>query len=56
MKRDIYKFISLTPIDNAEAELAPDIYESVILDQTSAMTKYMRGDFRSRVKRKMGEH
>jgi hypothetical protein len=56
MKRDVYKFISLTPIANAIAELAPDIYESVMFDQTNAMTKYMRGDFRSRLKRKMGEH
>lgn len=56
MKRDMYKFISLTPIANAITELAPDMYESIMLDQTSAMTKFMRGDFKSRLKRKMGEH
>jgi len=56
MKRDVYKFISLSPIANVLAELAPDIYDSVMLDQTSAMSKFMRGDFRSRLKRKMGEH
>jgi hypothetical protein len=56
MKRDMYKFISLTPIANSIAQLAPDMYESIMLDQTSAMTKFMRGDFKSRLKRKMGEH
>jgi hypothetical protein len=55
MKRDMYKFISLTPIANSIAELAPDMYESIMLDQTSAMSKFMRGDFKSRLKRKMGE-
>lgn len=56
MKRDMYKFISLTPIANSIAQLAPDMYESIMLDQTSAMAKFMRGDFKSRLKRKMGEH
>jgi hypothetical protein len=56
MKRDMYKFIHLTPIANSIVELAPEIYESIMLDQTSAMTKFMRGDFKSRLKRKMGEH
>jgi len=56
LKRDMYKFIHLTPIANSVVEIDPGMYESILLDQTNSMTKFMRGDFKNRLKRKMGEH
>lgn len=56
LKRDMYKFIHLTPIANSIAEIDSNMYESILLDQTNSMAKFMRGDFKSRLKRKMGEH
>jgi hypothetical protein len=55
LKRDIFKFQALGVISSVVAEVSPNFYQSIMSDQLKYMQRYMRGDFKSRMKRKLGE-